>query len=194
MSSISLMVFTCLEECTCAQWCVDWGVWWSVHDQWCVLWLKVIGGTCGWLHGLAIHMCASLPFITNGTHNNCPLSVAQHRLVWSEDRMICQHAFLGCFVTTPFSLSNHNCLLFFSKPSFLLKPPLPWMLGDEPWGVFDGYNKRLIPFLLISVVNCLSASILWCLDGTILILYRFCVLIFDVQGIPCVLLYHDCDE
>ena len=46
----------------------------------CVLWLKAIGGTCGWLHGFAIHMCASLVFITNGTHHACPLSVAQHLL------------------------------------------------------------------------------------------------------------------
>mgnify|MGYP007005308801 FL=1 len=46
----------------------------------CVLWLKTIGGSCGWLHGFAIHMCASLPFITNGTHHTCPLSVAQHQL------------------------------------------------------------------------------------------------------------------
>ena len=47
--------------CVCTMVCV----WIEVCDgvcmtnDVCVLWLKAIGGTCGWLHGFAIHMCAS---------------------------------------------------------------------------------------------------------------------------------------
>ena len=63
----------------------------------CELWLKAIGGTCGWLHGFAIHMCASLPSITNGTHCTYPLSVAQHRFGWQEDLVTCHDALVGCF-------------------------------------------------------------------------------------------------
>ena len=75
--------------------------------------------------------------------------------------MTCHDALVGCFVTTPFSLSNHNCLLFFFKPSFSFLHPLHLgSFGVIFWGEFDNFNKRLILFLLIPMVNGLSDSIL----------------------------------
>ena len=62
------------------------------------------------------------------------------------------------FCDHSFSLSNHNCLLFFLKPSFLLTSTSSWMLRDDLCDGVNGSCKCLILFFPVPVFDCLSAS------------------------------------
>ena len=146
--------------CVCAPWCELRCVLGCAWPMVCVLWLKVICGTCGWLHGFAIH--------------TCPLSVSQHQLddmrTWW---LAIMHWLAVLWPLFFFSLSNHNCLLFFHRPSFLLTFTLHHgCLEMIFWNALDGHNKLLILFLHIPMIDGLRASILWSLDETVFHLYH----------------------
>ena len=80
---------TITQPCACTMVCGVRCVMGCALPMMCV-WLKAIGGTCGWLHGFSINMCASLPFITNGTH--MPAFCCTTLIEWQEDLVTCHHA------------------------------------------------------------------------------------------------------
>ena len=149
--------------CMCALWCV----WIGVCDGACMT-----NGVCVvvegdwwhlWLVAWLCHPHVCLFAIHHKWHSpHMPTFCCTTLIGWQEDLVSWHHALVGCFVTTPFLffLSNHNCLLFFLKPPFLLTSTSSCVLGDDLWDELDGLDKCFIIFLLIPVVDGLSASIL----------------------------------
>ena len=104
---------------------------------------------------------------------------------WQKDLMTCHHALVGCFVTTfPFpatfvssSFSNHpffSCPLHHGRLEIVFRMYLITLTSVSP------------VFFPIPVVDCLSASILWSLNGTVFIhLYCLCGTIRCVKCMSC---------
>ena len=95
-----------------------------VEGDWRHLWLVA------WL--CHPHLC--LFVIHHKWHSpHIPTFCCTTSIGWQEDLVTCHHAFVRCFVTTPFPFhfSNHNCLLLFLKPPFLLTSTSSWMLGGD---------------------------------------------------------------
>ena len=158
--------------CVCTMMCVDWGVWRSVHDQWCVCcgWRRLVALVVGCMALLSASMllCHSTQMAHTVHahflfHNTTWMARGPGDLPSCIGWLFCDHSF---------SLSNHNSL-FFLKPSFLLASSSSRMLGDDLLDAFDGPSKRLFLFHPIPVVYGLSASILWCLDGTAFLLPHY---------------------
>ena len=200
VSSISLLVLACFVKCACAQWCVDWGVWWGMHDQRCLC--VVVKGDLWdlWLVVWLCHPHVCLFVIHRKRHSpHMPTFCCTTPNGWQEGLMTYHHALVGWFcdhsssfpaTTVSSSFSNHP---FFSRP--LLHGGCFEMLL---WNVFDYFNKHFIFFLPIPVfvhnqlcgllsvcqphnlrrerwgpipvLDCLKASIPWNLDGTVFLL------------------------
>ena len=122
---------TTIQPCVCAPWCV-WievcyvacmtnGVCVMAEGDWWHLWLVA------WL----CHPHVNFFLIHHKWHSpHMPTFCCTVPYGWQEDLVTCHHAFGWLFCDHSFSFSNHNCLLFFLKPSFLLAKT-SWMLGDN---------------------------------------------------------------
>ena len=153
---------TCVHHGVCRLRCVMGHAW------------PIVCVSCGWrrLVGLVVG-CMALPstYVPLCHSSQMALTTHAHFLLhntkwmarWLGDLLSC----IGwLFSDHSFALSNHNCILFFLKPSFLLTNTSSRML-DYLWDELDDCNKCLILFLPIPVVSALRASILWSLNGTV---------------------------
>ena len=102
------------------------------------------------------------------THAHFLLHVANWMVRGPGDLPLC----IGWVFCDHFSHSSHDCLIFFLKPSFLLTSMSSWVLGDDIWYELCGFNKRAISFLPKPVIDNVSASILWSLNGTVFLVSR----------------------
>ena len=150
--------------------CEDRGVWFGVHDLWfvCCGWRQLVALVVGCmaLSSTCVPLCHSsqMALITHAhflLHDITQMGRGPGDLSSCIGWLFCDYSF---------SLSNHNCLIFFLKPSFLLTSTSSCMLRYGVCDALYGFGKLLILFLLISVIDGLSVSILWSLDGTVFLL------------------------
>ena len=89
--------------------------------------------------------------------------------------LFCDHSFF-------FSLSNHNCLLFFLKPSFLPTFTSSCMLGDDPFGMELMFSASALssftPFqcLMVRVFQFCDVTMGWFFFSLIGYMMQLCIM------------------
>ena len=178
----------CVHHCVCGLMYVMWA---CVTNSVCCDWRRLVGLVVGCmaLPSTCVPLChlSQMALTTHGhflLHNTNWIARGPGDLPSCIGWLFCDHSFFLFSFRPQLSLLLSQTILSSQVHFFFVawRWPLAWI-----WC----YCKYLIIFLPIPVVDCLMASIMWCLDGTVFVLNNcLCVNIWCIRYMSCYVTSH----